>query len=147
MTSLTVSSQRITKSHGRSHQLESTRRGGRSAGRGSRSAGRGGRSSNREAGGKAQQYDSGLSETSATDPIQGTELKNNIEEVLKTYKPPIFWKDKDIIKEQLKIWNQKKIEKLIVETNEIELKIKKTPSISVMLITDFVLENCYSANN
>ena len=76
-----------------------------------------------------------------------TELKNNIEEVLKTYKPPIFWKDKDIIKEQLKIWNQKKIEKLIVETNEIELKIKKTPSISVMLITDFVLENCYSANN
>ena len=76
-----------------------------------------------------------------------TELQSSIEDVLRNYKPPIFWKDKDIIKEQLKIWNRKKIEKLIIKTNEIELKIKKLPTMSVILITDFVLENSLSANN
>ena len=75
------------------------------------------------------------------------EVKKDIEKVLTTFRPPIFWKEKNLVKQQLKIWNQKKIQKLIVDTSEIELKIKKTPSSSVMIITNFILEKSLEINN
>ena len=70
------------------------------------------------------------------------EMKNssNIEKALLTYKPPIFWKEKDIIKSQIEILDYKKILDLIIETNKIELLVKKNPSISVNLTTNFILE-------
>ena len=69
-------------------------------------------------------------------------MKNssNIEKALLTYKPPIFWKDKEIIKSQIEILDYKKILDLIIETNKIELLVKKNPSISVNLTTNFILE-------
>mgnify|MGYP001421411381 CR=1 FL=1 len=70
------------------------------------------------------------------------EMKNssNIEKALLAYKPPIFWKEKDIIKSQIEILDYKKILDLIIETNKIELLVKKNPSISVNLTTNFILE-------
>ena len=49
----------------------------------------------------------------------------NVEQVISNYKPPIFWKDKEIVKKQIKKWDLKEIEKLIYKINEIELIIKK----------------------
>ena len=54
--------------------------------------------------------------------------------------PPIFWKEKDITKEQIKKWGLDNIEKLISDINNTELKVKKIPNNSINLITDFLLE-------
>ena len=77
---------------------------------------------------------------------QNTE-KNNLEEIISNFKPPIFWKEKDILKQQIKIWSYEKIQKLIVKVNKVELLIKKYPSNSTNLVTDFVLEQADNSNN
>ena len=53
------------------------------------------------------------------------ETKKNQDQVLSAYKPPIFWKDKDIIKKQLNTLSTNKIKEFIKKVNEIELLIKK----------------------
>ena len=55
-------------------------------------------------------------------------------------RPPIFWKDQEIIKQQILKWKPNKIKKLIYKINEIELMIKININNSVNLITDFLLE-------
>ena len=71
--------------------------------------------------------------------LKELENNNNIEKTVSTFKPTIFWKDKDVVKQQMKNWSQKKIEKLIYKTNEIELSIKKNSSSSVNIVIDFVI--------
>ena len=51
--------------------------------------------------------------------------KKNIDNVISSHKPPIFWKDKDIIKQQLSIWSLNEIQTLIKKINNLELLIKK----------------------
>ena len=68
------------------------------------------------------------------------EKNKNIELTISTAKPPIFWKDKEITKKQLRQWKPDNIKELIYRLNEIELLIKKNLNISVNLITDFILE-------
>ena len=53
---------------------------------------------------------------------------------------PIFWKDKEITKQQIYKWKPDIIKKLIYKINEIELLVKKNFNNSVNLITDFLLE-------
>ena len=71
-----------------------------------------------------------------------TEFKKNknIELTISTAKPPIFWKDKEITKKQVRQWKPDNIKELIYRLNEIELLIKKNLNISINLITDFILE-------
>ena len=76
-----------------------------------------------------------------------TTKNNNIEQVISSYKPPIFWKEKDIVKQQIEIWNSKKIENLIMDTNELEYQIKKNPNASTLLVTNFILEKTLGTNN
>ncbi len=64
----------------------------------------------------------------------------NIEITVSNARPPIFWKDKEITKEQIYKWSPKKITKLIFKLNELELLIKKNINNSVNLIIDFMLE-------
>ncbi len=72
---------------------------------------------------------------------------SNIDEVITNYKPPIFWKEKDIVKKQIKIWNYDKIQKLIVKVNNIELLVKKHPSLSINIVTDFILNQAIEINS
>ena len=64
----------------------------------------------------------------------------NIEITVSNARPPIFWKDKEITKEQIYKWSPKKIKKLIFKLNKLELLIKKNINNSVNLIIDFMLE-------
>ena len=66
-------------------------------------------------------------------------IKKNIEQAISSYKPTVFWKDKDLLKKQIQIWSYEKIERLFVEVNNIELIIKKNPANSTHLVTDFIL--------
>ena len=64
----------------------------------------------------------------------------NIDLTISSAKPPIFWKDKELTKQQIYKWEPSNIKKLIYKLNEIELLIKKNLNNSVNLITDFVIE-------
>ena len=55
-------------------------------------------------------------------------------------KPPIFWKDKNIIKDQINIWSVDNLKDLIIEINDIEYQIKKNSINSINLTTNFLLE-------
>ncbi len=69
-------------------------------------------------------------------------IKNqNIDSVISSYKPPIFWKEKEIIKKQIRILNYRKTKELISKTSEIELMIKKNPQSSLNITTDFVISH------
>jgi DNA polymerase-3 subunit delta len=63
----------------------------------------------------------------------------NIEEIITNYKPPIFWKDKEIVITQASKWTLKDTEKLIFKINDVELLIKKNYYNSLNIISDFVL--------
>ena len=70
-----------------------------------------------------------------------TEINKNkkIDEIISTYKPPIFWKDKDIVKKQIRSWSLKNIENLIYKINEIELLIKTNSTNSISILSDFII--------
>ena len=64
----------------------------------------------------------------------------NIDIVLSSAKPPIFWKDKEITKQQIYKWSPNDIKNLIFKLNELELQAKKNINNAVNLITDFILD-------
>jgi DNA polymerase III subunit delta len=57
--------------------------------------------------------------------IQKNNKNLSIDERIERYKPPIFWKDKDRIKNILKIWNTNNLEKLLSNLNVIETEFKR----------------------
>ena len=63
----------------------------------------------------------------------------NIELIISNYKPPIFWKDKEIVKTQVSKWRLKDVEKLIYKIHDIELMIKKNYYSSLNIVSDFIL--------
>ena len=65
---------------------------------------------------------------------------NNLEKTINSFRPPIFWKDKDLIKQQIKKWKVDDIDKFIVEVNDTERLIKKNPQISNLILNDMILE-------
>ena len=71
---------------------------------------------------------------------------NNLEKNISDFKPPIFWKDKDIIRQQFKHWNLESIENLIFFINDIELILKKNNINSVNLLNDFILSQVKVSN-
>ena len=76
-----------------------------------------------------------------------TKENKNIDQVITSFKPPIFWKDKEIVKEQIKNWSLRKIENLIYKINEIELLIKKNSSNSINILFDFIITQSSKTNN
>ena len=74
-------------------------------------------------------------------------ISNNVDSAILSTKPPIFWKDKQIVKDQINKWSHKKIELLIFRINEIELLIKKNSSISLSVLSDFIIEQASTASN
>ena len=72
------------------------------------------------------------------------EKNKDLNKTINTAKPPIFWKDKEIIKVQLSKWKPNKIKELIKNINNVELEIKKNYNNSVLIVTNFVLEKSRS---
>ncbi len=75
------------------------------------------------------------------------EKNKNIDITLSTAKPPIFWKDKDIIKKQLFKWESRNLKSLIYRLNEIEHLIKKNIGNSINFITNFILKEASENSN
>ena len=75
------------------------------------------------------------------------ETKKNLDQIVSAYKPPIFWKDKEIIKRQLNTLSMADIKKFIKRVNELELLTKKNSNISNEITYNFILEAVDSSNN
>ena len=69
----------------------------------------------------------------------------NFDSLINNFKPPIFWKDKPIVKRQLECWSKSQIKDLITNINKTEIFLKKNSSVSLMLIFNFIYET--SNNN
>ena len=76
-----------------------------------------------------------------------TKFKNNLDEVIKSIKPSVFWKDIDLVKQQVKSYNLEKTEKLINKINDTEILIKKNSINSVNILLDFILGQSKKTNN
>jgi len=68
---------------------------------------------------------------------------DNIEKTISSYKPPIFWKDKEIVKNQVKNWTLKDAEKLVYKINDVELMVKKNSNNSINILSDFLLHTSH----
>ena len=75
------------------------------------------------------------------------EKNNSIDQTISSYKPPIFWKDKEIVKNQILNWTSADTEKLIFKINDIELLIKKNSVNSLNILYDFILNTANQVNN
>ena len=75
------------------------------------------------------------------------ETNKNIDLTISSAKPPIFWKEKEITKQQIYKWKPKNIKKLIYTLGETELQIKKNIYNSINLITDFILNQSSTETN
>ena len=75
------------------------------------------------------------------------EKYGNLDNLLNSSKPPIFWKEKPLVKKQLNIWNYKDLKKISFKINDIEILCKKNPQISKIVFLKFFTEICNQANN
>ena len=76
-------------------------------------------------------------------------LKNtrNIDEVIASAKLPIFWKEKNLVKQQLNNWSLEDIRFLLNTVNDLELIIKKNNQISNYVTNNFILESLRTPSN
>tara|TARA_B100000902_G_scaffold397045_1_gene459653 strand:+ start:5019 stop:6008 length:990 start_codon:yes stop_codon:yes gene_type:complete len=75
------------------------------------------------------------------DLSKASEKEKDLDKVISNFKPPIFWKDKEIIKQQIKNWSIKTTQNLILEINQVELLIKKNSQNSLNILLDFIFKN------
>ena len=73
--------------------------------------------------------------------------KNNIDKAVSSFKPPIFWKDKAVITQQIKSWKKDQVKNLIYDSNEIEFFIKRNSTIGKNILSDFIINNSKKTNN
>ena len=78
---------------------------------------------------------------------EGVNNNKSIEQAITTFKPPIFWKNKDIIKQQMTLWSLEKINKMIINISEVELLIKKNSSNSLNILADFIINQTRKTSN
>ena len=72
--------------------------------------------------------------------IQKEYQKNkNLDSIISSFKPTIFWKDKDIVRKQVNKNDLEKIEDMIFKSNDIELLIKKNSDNAINIVSDFII--------
>ena len=73
--------------------------------------------------------------------------QQSLDNLLNEMKPPIFWKEKPIVKKQLTIWSLNDLKKTIQEINDTEILCKKNPQISKVIFFNFFNKLCKKANS
>ena len=72
------------------------------------------------------------------DILERYEKIANLDEVISTTKPPIFWKDKEIVKNQVNMWEIDDLRENIYKINQVETTIKSNSKNSLNLVSDFI---------
>ena len=73
--------------------------------------------------------------------------KGDIKETINTFKPPIFWKDKEIVQRQMEVWSSQKVFKLLDKVTMLEISFKKNYDLSNNLIFDLLLNTSIRSNS
>ena len=71
---------------------------------------------------------------------------NDLNLTISSAKPPIFWKQKEITKQQILKLSPEKIKEIIYKVNELEIDIKKNYENSVNLLTNFIFNSFFNKN-
>jgi len=74
-------------------------------------------------------------------------FEKNLDQIFNQTRPPIFWKEKEDVKKQVRLWNEKKLNLIIKKINEIELNCKKNHELSTNITLDFLSTVCDEVNN
>ena len=74
-------------------------------------------------------------------------ISNNFDNLINEARPPIFWKEKPLVKKQLNIWSLKDLRNIIDGINKTELLCKKNSQVSNSIFFNFFSEICRKANN
>ena len=72
---------------------------------------------------------------------------NDLDNLINTSKPTIFWKERPLVKKQLSIWSLSDLKKMFADINNTELLCKKNPQISNSIFFNFFSAICKKANN
>ena len=69
-----------------------------------------------------------------------SEIDNNIniDQILSNFKPPIFWKEKEIVKKQAQSWSTQEVREIIYKINDLEALVKKNTSNSMLFVSNFI---------
>ena len=62
----------------------------------------------------------------------------NIDLTISSYKPPIFWKEKDVVKKQIQLWSGDEVKTMIYKINDLEVLVKKNSNNSLNFVSDFI---------
>lgn len=73
--------------------------------------------------------------------------KIDLEKAISNFKPPIFWKDKNLVKTQITLWSKESIQNLLVEITDTELLIKKNINNSINILLNFMHSQSSSVSN
>ena len=73
--------------------------------------------------------------------------EKNADSAINQIKPPIFWKEKEVVKKQTNIWSLNNLYKTVEKLNKIELTSKKNYEMGVNITLDFLAYLCNEANN
>ena len=71
----------------------------------------------------------------------------DVKETISRFRPPIFWKDKEIVQKQMEIWPTEKVYNLFDEITKLEINFKKNYDLSNNIIFDFILNTSNKTNN
>ena len=69
---------------------------------------------------------------------EAQDKNNNIDLTISSYKPPIFWKEKEVVKKQMESWTDDEVKKIIYKINDLEILVKKNPYNSLNFVSDFI---------
>ena len=72
--------------------------------------------------------------------LESMKKQKDIDKIILEHKPPIFWKERPVIKKQVQLWTLKATNELISNLNDVELKIKKNGTLSLILMKNFIYE-------
>ena len=76
-----------------------------------------------------------------------TETEKDIDQIIYKFKPPVFWKEKDILKKQIYLWDIKKLNETILQLNKTELNCKKNNFSAINILLNFFSDICVKANS
>ncbi len=79
--------------------------------------------------------------------VKNYSLNKNLSETIENSRPAIFWKDKEIVRQQITKWSPKQVNEAIFDLVELELQIKKNYDNAIFLISNFIINNSKSKTN
>ena len=77
---------------------------------------------------------------------ENQKVNMSIDNIISNYRPPIFWKDKELVKSQMKVWSLDNIQKLMYYLIEVELLIKKQNLNAMNILYDFIISQAKTNN-